>query len=514
VKTVASFVAVMVCLAASRGYADTFILADGGKIYGQKEKEFAGPDKQTWMIVRSGFGTVSLPRSQVKKVLKTEGDPGTIYLEEILVTRLKGKVERSSDEGKTWSSVTRSRPAAAAGTVVANVAPAPANAPNSLVAPGDRVRTGPDGEVDADVGYGTIHVGPGSDVEFRKSRSATLRIWMGEAGARLEGLPKANRFLVETPEGIMAVKGTTFIARVSKGTRLAVGQGEVEFQSQPVKAGQAVDAAEGRVAAPTGLSDADREALDRLRLTFSIPRIDTVYVPAGEFWMGTENPDPLLASARPRHKVYVSGFRIGRSMITLSQYRGFAQHVEATGDHSLCHPQERGYRNRKHQPGWWGKEPPGAENQPAYGIGWHDAFAFCEWAGGRLPTEAEWEKAARASSDVPPDKQRDGIVPARGTFFQTFSSPSANYGTYDWVLDYYDPQFYTKVPPGAKDPCNLNPVPVTLGTQSEPYASCKRGQASVVGESHSQREAFYTDTPHLNGAFRVCFPVASDGPGR
>ncbi|MBK9233440.1 MAG: formylglycine-generating enzyme family protein [Anaerolineae bacterium] len=83
----------------------------------------------------------------------------------------------------------------------------------------------------------------------------------------------------------------------------------------------------------------------------------------------------------PQHTVTLGAYRIGRTPVTNGQYKAF---VDATGSQA---------------PGHWsnGQIPRGKENHPVVYVSWKDATAFCEWAGVRLLSEAEWEKAARGT---------------------------------------------------------------------------------------------------------------------
>jgi formylglycine-generating enzyme required for sulfatase activity len=105
---------------------------------------------------------------------------------------------------------------------------------------------------------------------------------------------------------------------------------------------------------------------------------------------------PPAEDEAPCHVVDVAPFRIGRTAVTNAQYRAFVE--------------ETGHRPPSSWPG--GVVPARQEDVPVTYVSWHDASAFCAWAGGRLPTEAEWEAAAGGDGrlwpwgDDPPDQAR------------------------------------------------------------------------------------------------------------
>jgi formylglycine-generating enzyme required for sulfatase activity len=102
-----------------------------------------------------------------------------------------------------------------------------------------------------------------------------------------------------------------------------------------------------------------------------------IYIPPGEFPMGTDSKD--FQKSRPQHSVYLSGYWIDQTEVSNAMYaRCVAQ--------SACKPpvQNNRYYN-----------DPAHANAAVVYIRWEEAQAYCTWAGRRLPTEAEWEKAAR-----------------------------------------------------------------------------------------------------------------------
>jgi len=195
-----------------------------------------------------------------------------------------------------------------------------------------------------------------------------------------------------------------------------------------------------------------------------------VQITAGKFWMGraytlyVDSADlvPLdKLDDRPANNIYLDAFYIDKYEVTNADYAMFVQATDA-------------------KPPWhWpqGKIAKGKERLPVYNVNWFEATAYCKWAGKRLPTEAEWEKAARGGLDrnhyawgdaevdtgevrlgAPQSAGRttDDPLPANldGTDALPVGSFRPNgYGLYDmvgnvreWTNDWYDANYYAFMP--------------------------------------------------------------------
>ncbi len=179
---------------------------------------------------------------------------------------------------------------------------------------------------------------------------------------------------------------------------------------------------------------------------------EMVLVPAGEFWLGTDRTDPenthlkigtikpLFRDQQPRQKVYLDAFYIDKYEVTNGDYVKF---IQATEYHDL--PSH-----------WNGDTPPeGTENLPVTNISWGEAMAYALWAGKTLPTEAQWEKAARGvdgrlypwGNDYQKGLANMGLDGAReAVAVGSYPSDVSPYGAFDmagnvmeWTRSWYRP---------------------------------------------------------------------------
>lgn len=175
-------------------------------------------------------------------------------------------------------------------------------------------------------------------------------------------------------------------------------------------------------------------------------------VPAGEFLMGSASSDSAAASdEKPQHKVYLDAYLIDRTPVTNAMY---AKCVAA----GACRPPWGSGSAERSQ--YYGD--PRYADYPVIYVSWEDAQAYCKWAGGRLPTEAEWEKAARGTDgrlypwgNEPPDAQRCNFnEKSRDTTpVGAYPAGASPYGVLDmagnvweWMADWYDEKYYASAP--------------------------------------------------------------------
>lgn len=191
-----------------------------------------------------------------------------------------------------------------------------------------------------------------------------------------------------------------------------------------------------------------------------------VWVPAGTFVMGSTDEDltallamrpglkpAMFADERPRHSVTLDGFWIYQYEVTVAQFRAFCLAAK---------------RAMPEQPAW------STDKHPVVNVTWNDAVAYATWAGGSLPTEAQWERAARGDDsrrfpwgdawDEEKCNNYSDHNPAGGGYHGKCATPGGAYpqsaspfgaqdmagNVWEWCLDYYGKGYYADTP--AKNP--------------------------------------------------------------
>ncbi len=135
--------------------------------------------------------------------------------------------------------------------------------------------------------------------------------------------------------------------------------------------------------------------------------VDMVYVPAGEFLMGSGEEDKAADDdEKPQHTLYLPAYFMDRTPVTNAQFRrfmaagGYANEAYWPEAIAAGRWKEGKYIYSGEQytePRYWNDAKWNGDEQPVVGVSWYEALAYARWAGKRLPTEAEWEKAARGT---------------------------------------------------------------------------------------------------------------------
>lgn len=213
---------------------------------------------------------------------------------------------------------------------------------------------------------------------------------------------------------------------------------------------------------------------------------EMVLIPAGEFLRGASPEDlaelvnlcpncPLdsLEDAQPQATIYLDAFWIDKMEVTNAQFSrfvdetGYRTSAERTDDYSYVQDLDLrdfvyiGDADWLHPQGGVSGIV-GQDDRAVTQVSWEDAYAYCEWAGKRLPTEAEWEKAARGDDgrlfpwgDSAPDSGDLNFDFSRGTIVSVGRYPdgASPYGVLDmsgnvweWVADYYTEDYYWDSP--------------------------------------------------------------------
>jgi len=230
-----------------------------------------------------------------------------------------------------------------------------------------------------------------------------------------------------------------------------------------------------------------------------------VRVARGEFVMGSSDG---AADERPPHRVALRAFRIDRHEVTNSRYRGCV-HVGA-----CTAPVLRGsHRRRRYY------DDPRFDDYPVIFVSWAQAEAFCRFVGGRLPSEAEWEKAARGPApsrrvypwgDGAPDCSRANRGGAGACVDDTDRvgrrpEGASPYGAQDmagnvweWVADWYDADYYARSP-------RVDPGGPEAGRLKIMRGGCWESQEDTLRVSC--RKPALPSTWGYNVGFRCAYPA-------
>ena len=184
---------------------------------------------------------------------------------------------------------------------------------------------------------------------------------------------------------------------------------------------------------------------------------EVALIPAGEFQMGGRDGD-AESDEQPVHTVYVDAFYIDKYEVTNAQYKKFVDANPQWQKDNI----PRNLHNGKYLRFWRGNTYHlSKENHPVVYVSWYAAMAYAKWAGKRLPTEAEWEKAARGGvvgrkypwGDLI-DSTKANYGRAVGKTMLVGTYPANDYDLYDmvgnvmeWCLDAYETDYYSRSSP-------------------------------------------------------------------
>ena len=256
-----------------------------------------------------------------------------------------------------------------------------------------------------------------------------------------------------------------------------------------------------------------------IEFKFESSNAKMVFINAGEFQMGSEKGH---TDEKPIHTVYLDAYHIDKHEVTNAEYKQFIDANPQWGKDQI--PRE--YHDGYYLAHWNGNDYPiGKDNHPVVYVSWYAAMAYAQWKEKRLPTEAEWEKAARGGLIGKIYPWGDEIDPSKANYYDATNKeltpigtyPKNGYGLYDmagnvreWCLDSYIVDYYGNSP-------KQNPVAGSINIQEtvKDFIKMKTDRVlrggSWLNSKHSSRvtnrsKRSPTDT-NPNEGFRCVKPV-------
>ena len=234
-------------------------------------------------------------------------------------------------------------------------------------------------------------------------------------------------------------------------------------------------------------------------------------IPAGSFLMGSDDPE-AEGDEQPVHTVHIAAFFMDEHEVTNLEYKEFILENPSWQKGRI----DWRFHNSHYLAHWSGNNyPSGKANHPVAYVSWYAAMAYAEWAGKRLPTEAEWEYAARGGlagkkypwGDDEPTDAHANYAHNVGDTTPVGQYPANGYGLYDmagsvweWCLDAYDSDFY------AVSDDSRNPIAGEMSIQElrENFTSIPRDSSRVL------RGSWYFGVQGLRVASRFWFAPSGD----
>lgn len=192
------------------------------------------------------------------------------------------------------------------------------------------------------------------------------------------------------------------------------------------------------------------------KMLSNIDGMTQLYIPAGKFQMGTSTAGDWTGGDEfPMHEVYLDSFWMDKTEVTNGQYQKCVQAGGCLEPHSISSETQNSYFDN-----------PAFADYPVIQVDWDQANAYCKWTGRRLPTEAEWEKAARGTTErlfpwkgdaygpdfanydmddnwPNADTSQAGSIPAGASPYQVIDMAG---NVYEWVSDWYGSTYYSQSP--------------------------------------------------------------------